>query len=41
MWNIATQLIRAMQQKYGELDFFLHYVQYCKRKPVLLPESWK
>lgn len=39
MSNSATQLIRAMQQKYGEFDFVLHYVQYCKRKPMLLPES--
>jgi len=39
MSNSATQLIRAMQQKYGEFDFVLPYVQYCKRKPMLMPES--
>jgi hypothetical protein len=33
------QALRAMQQKYGEWDFVLHNVQYCKGKPTLLPES--
>jgi len=39
MSNSATEIIRAVWQKYGEFDFVLQNVRYCKRKPVLLPEG--
>jgi len=39
MLNSATEVIRAMRQKYGEFDFVLHNVRYCNRKPMMLPES--